>query len=390
MFILFMTIQEDSLKLHEKLKGKLDISSKIKLDSREAFSLAYTPGVAEPCRKIAVNKEDVYRYTMKGNCVGVISNGTAVLGLGNIGASAGIPVMEGKCAIFKELGGIDAFPICIDSEDVEDNVNIIRKISPIFGGINLEDYRAPECFEIEARLQDLGIPVMHDDQHGTAVVCLAGLINAVKVCGKRFEDLKIVISGAGAAATAVLKLILSYSKVRDVLVLDTRGIIFKNREDLVDNKYKKEIAEITNYFGVSGDLASAMIAADVFIGLSKPKLVSREMIKSMNEKSIIFAMANPEPEILPSDAKDAGAFIVATGRSDFPNQVNNALGFPGIFRGALDCRATRISEKMKLAASLAIAGMVENPREDFIIPLITDKSVPLKVAEAVKKAWEEG
>lgn len=385
-----MDIKEESAELHEKLKGKLSVVSKIPLLTKRDFSLAYTPGVAEPCRRIAANKEDVYKYTIKGNCVAVISNGTAVLGLGNIGASAGIPVMEGKCAIFKELGKIDAFPICIDSEDVEDNIKTIKNIAPVFGGINLEDYKAPECFEIEARLQDLGIPVMHDDQHGTAVVVLAGLINALRVAGKKFEDCKIVISGAGAAATAVLKLILSYAKPKEVLMLDTKGIIFNGRADIDGNKYKQEIARITNFSCKEGDLKFAIAGSDIFIGLSKAGLVSKEMVKSMNEKAIIFAMANPDPEILPQDAKEAGAFIVATGRSDFPNQVNNALGFPGIFRGALDCRATRITEKMKLATSLAIAGMIENPTQEMIIPPITDSNVPLRVAEAVKKAWING
>lgn len=383
-----MSVQEDSLKLHEKLKGKLNVNSKIPLNTKLDFSLAYTPGVAEPCRKIFANKEDVYKYTIKGNCVAVISNGTAVLGLGNIGASAGIPVMEGKCAIFKELGGIDAFPICIDSEDIEENIMIIKKIAPVFGGVNLEDYKAPECFEIEARLQDLGIPVMHDDQHGTAVVVLAGLINSLKVADKKINEIKIVVSGAGAAAMAVTKLLISYgADSGKMIMLDTKGAIYKDREDLTANRYKMQIAEITNKEKIKGNLEEAIVEADVFIGLSKGGVLKKEFVQKMNQKSIIFAMANPDPEITPSDAKEAGAFVIVTGRSDFPNQVNNALGFPGIFRGALDVRATRITEKMKVAAAEAIANMIINPHQENVIPSITDKNVPLVVAEAVKKAW---
>lgn len=382
-----MEIKEEALKLHEKLKGKLSINSKIPLDTKQNFSLAYTPGVAEPCKKIFSNKEDVYRYTIKGNTIAVISNGTAVLGLGNIGAKAAIPVMEGKAAIFKELAGVDAFPICIDSEDIEENVNIIRKISPVFGGINLEDYKAPECFEIEKKLQDLGIPVMHDDQHGTAIVVLAGIINSIKLANKKISDIKIVLSGAGAAATAVIKLLISYkANPENIVICDSKGIIYKGREDLTSNAYKQEFAEITNPSITKGSLKDALKGADVFIGLSAKGVLSKEMVLSMNKNPIIFAMANPEPEIFPQDAKEAGAFIVATGRSDFPNQVNNALVFPGIFRGALDCRATQITEKMKIAAAEALAGMVE-PEVEKILPDITDKKVALNIAEAVKIAW---
>jgi len=382
-----MSLGEDSLKIHEKLKGKLSINSKIPLNTKADFSLAYTPGVAEPCKKIFANEEDVYKYTIKGNTVAVISNGTAVLGLGNIGAKAAIPVMEGKAAIFKELAGIDAFPICIDSEDIEENINIIKKISPIFGGINLEDYKAPECFEIEKRLQNLGIPVMHDDQHGTAMVVLAGIINSLKLVNKKISDVKIVVSGAGAAAIAVTKLLISYgANSKKIIICDTKGTIYKTREDLKDNKYKKELSEVTNCELIKGNLKDAMINADIFIGLSKKGLVSKEMIVSMNKKAIVFAMANPEPEILPQDAKESGAFVVATGRSDFPNQVNNALIFPGIFRGALDCRATRITENMKIAAAEALANMIK-PEINKILPDITDKQVPIKVAEAVKISW---
>jgi len=382
-----MTIQEESLALHEKLSGKLEVRSKVPLETKKDFSLAYTPGVAEPCRRIHANKEDVYKYTIKKNCVAVISNGTAVLGLGNIGAHAAIPVMEGKAAIFKELGGIDAFPICIDSEDIEENVRTVKLIAPVFGGVNLEDYKAPECFEIEARLQDLGIPVMHDDQHGTAIVVLAGLINSLKVAGKRKEDVKIVVSGAGAAAIAVTKLLLSYGFNGDNICLcDTKGIIYSGRSDLEGNKSKIEIASLTNTKKIKGELKDAIVGADIFIGLSKKGVLTQEMVRTMH-KPIIFAMANPDPEIMPEDAKEAGAFIIATGRSDFPNQVNNALAFPGVFRGALDARATRITNEMKLAAANALASMV-NPDRENILPSITNKEVPIHVSKAVMGAWK--
>ncbi len=382
-----MGINEESLEMHEKLKGKLEIHSKIALKERKDFSLAYTPGVAEPCRKIAENPDDVFKYTIKSHTVAVISNGTAVLGLGNIGASAAIPVMEGKAAIFKELGGVDAFPICIDSEDISENINIIRKISSVFGGINLEDYKAPECFEIEAGLQDLGIPVMHDDQHGTAIVVLAGMINSLKLVEKKIEDVKIVLSGAGAAGIAITKLLLDYgAKSEKVILCDSKGIIFSERGDL--NKSKKEIASRTNSFNVKGNFNDAIKNADVFIGVSKPGVLSKQHIGLMNEKAIVFAMANPIPEIMPDDAIGAGAEIVATGRSDFPNQVNNALAFPGLFKGALRCRALRITEKMKLAAAKAIAGMI-SPKKEMILPLITDRKVADVVANAVEKAWKE-
>jgi malate dehydrogenase (oxaloacetate-decarboxylating) len=383
-----MSIQEESLNLHEKLKGKLSVNSKIPLKSKHDFSLAYTPGVAEACRKIHEDPENVYKYTIKGNTVAVISNGTAVLGLGNIGAKAAIPVMEGKAAIFKELAGIDAFPICIDSQYIEENIKTIKNIAPIFGGINLEDYKAPECFEIEAALQDLGIPVMHDDQHGTAIVVLAGIINSLKVVKKELSKIKIIVSGAGAAAIAVTKLLIKAgADPSKFILIDTKGIIYEGREDLKDNKYKQELAKITNKNKTKGQLLEAIKDSDVFIGLSKKDLLKKEMIKSMNNKSIIFAMANPDPEIIPQDAKEGGAAVIATGRSDFPNQVNNALAFPGIFRGALDCRATKITEKMKLAAAYAIANLVKNPTPEEILPAIFDKSVPLAVSKAVKEAY---
>ncbi len=385
-----MDIGEESSKLHEQLKGKLEVKSKVKMESRHDLSLAYTPGVAEPCRRIAANKEDVYRYTIKGNTVAVISDGSAVLGLGNIGAEAGIPVMEGKSVLFKELAGIDAFPICLASQDVKKNIETIRNIAPVFGGINLEDFKAPECFEIENALQDLGIPVMHDDQHGTAVVVLAGLINALKVVGKEKNRIKIAISGAGAAAVGVTKLMIAYGiNAGQVILCDRKGIIYRGREDLSENKSKMEIAEITNSRILKGTVADAIKGADIFIGLSSKGLVSKEMVRSMNSKAIVFAMANPEPEIMPQDALDAGAVVVATGRSDFSNQVNNVLGFPGIFRGALDVRARQITTKMKLAAALAIASCVKELSSDCIIPFPLDKTVALKVADAVGKAWKE-
>jgi len=351
--------------------------------------LLYTPGVAEPCLRITDKKEDVYKYTMKGNCVAVISDGSAVLGLGNIGAEAGIPVMEGKALLFKEFAGIDAFPICLSSQNTKINIETIRNIAPVFGGINLEDFKAPECFEIEKALQDLGIPVMHDDQHGTAIVVLAGLINSLKVVGKKKENVKVVFSGAGAAATGILKLLIEYGfNAKNIIVVDSKGIVDRCRKDL--SLEKKQLAEITGAECSLGGLKEAIRGADVFIGVSKKGLLSGEMVKTMAKDAIIFAMANPEPEIFPDEALAAGARIVATGRSDFLNQINNVLAFPGIFRGALDCRAKRITGKMKLAAAEAIAFVVSNPSESEIIPSPFDRKVVLAVAEAVKKAWLDG
>lgn len=382
-----MGIKEESLELHEKLKGKIEIKSKMKVNDRKDLSLLYTPGVAEACLRIAENKESTYKYTMKGNCVAVISDGSAVLGLGNIGAEAGLPVMEGKALLFKEFAGIDAFPICLSSQDVKTNIETIKNIAPVFGGINLEDFKAPECFEIESALQDLGIPVMHDDQHGTAIVVLAGLINALKVVGKKKEEVRIVFSGAGAAATGILKLLIEYGfNSGNIIMVDRHGII--NRNDKSLDKHKSELARITNSQCLEGTLKDAVMGADVFIGVSVKNVLTKEMVKTMN-RGIVFAMANPEPEIMPNDALEAGVGVVATGRSDFPNQVNNVLAFPGIFRGALDCRARRITEKMKLAAAEAIASVVQNPTKDMIIPSPFDKNVVPKVAEAVKKAWLE-
>ena len=384
-----MDYYKESLKQHEQRKGKIAISLKVPLKTRDDLSLAYTPGVAEPCREIAKNKENAYKYTFKGNTVAVISDGSSVLGLGNIGGEAALPVMEGKAALFKEFADIDAFPICLATQDTQKTIETIKNIAPTFGGINLEDFKAPECFAVETALQDLGIPVMHDDQHGTAVVVLAGLINALKVVKKSFSDVKIVFSGAGAAGTAILKLLISYgAKGENILTCDTKGIIYQKREDIA-NSVKKELAQLTNPKEIKGSLADALKHADVFIGVSRKDLVTTEMIKSMNKDAVIFAMANPAPEIMPDIAKKAGAKIVATGRSDFPNQVNNALAFPGLFRGALDCRAARITEKMKIAAAESLARMIKKPTTEEIIPSILDRKVVGVVAKAVMDAWEK-
>jgi len=378
-----MDFNKESLQLHKDNKGKMAISLKVPLQSITDLSLAYTPGVAEPCREIAKDKEKVYEYTPKGNMVAVVSDGSAVLGLGNIGAQAAIPVMEGKAVLFKQFANIDAFPICLESQDVEKNIETIKNIAPVFGGINLEDFKAPECFKIEAALQDLGIPVMHDDQHGTAVVVLAGLINAIKVVNKD-KNVKIVINGAGAAGIAITKLLISYGfKGENIIMCDSRGIIFEGRDNL--NSYKEDIARITNQNKLSGGLDIAIKDADIFLGVSKKDLLTKDMVRTMAKDSIIMAMANPDPEILPIDAKEAGARVIATGRSDFPNQVNNVLAFPGIFRGALDSRAKRITEEMKVAAAEAIASMVENPTEDKIIPSPLEDGVAQKVGEAVSR-----
>lgn len=385
-----MDVYEKSLKVHEEKKGKLEIKTKMPVNTREDLSLAYTPGVAEPCRRIAKNKEDVYKYTIKGNTVAVISDGSAVLGLGNIGGYAGIPVMEGKALLFKEFANIDAFPICLESQDVQKTIETVRNIAPIFGGINLEDFKAPQCFAIENALQDLGIPVMHDDQHGTAVVVLAAMINSLKVTGKKIGHIKVAMNGAGAAGTAIIKLLMAYGlKGENVVICDTKGTIYLGRDDLKNNPDKEELAKLTNTHKLKGSLADALKGADAFIGVSVKNAVTKDMVRTMNEKSIIMAMANPDPEIIPTDAKEAGAYIVATGRSDYPNQVNNVLGFPGIFRGALDIRATRITQKMKIAAAEALASIVSHPTADNILPYALDRTVVPKVAEAVKKAWTE-
>ncbi|WP_426350199.1 NAD(P)-dependent malic enzyme [Alloiococcus sp. CFN-8] len=383
-----MDIYERSLELHENLKGKLSINSKISLDSRENLSLAYTPGVAEPCRRIKENITEAYRYTGKGNLVAVVTDGTAVLGLGDIGALAGLPVMEGKALLFKEFAGVDAFPICIDSKDTEEIIRTVKLISPGFGGINLEDISAPRCFEIEKRLkEELDIPVFHDDQHGTAVVAAAGLINSLKIVKKELSAIEVVINGSGAAGIAIANMLIALG-VGDVILCDRAGII---TEEDANNTHKKEIASRSNKGKKSGTLEEALTGADVFIGVSAPGVLSKEMIKKMNKDSIIFALANPVPEIMPEEALEAGARIYASGRSDFQNQINNVLAFPGIFRGALDVRASEINEEMKIAAAKAIAAMIEDKdlREDYIIPSSLDKSIAQEVSKAVARAAEE-
>jgi malate dehydrogenase (oxaloacetate-decarboxylating) len=382
-----MSLRDDALKLHKDNKGKLSIESKVTVNDMESLSLAYTPGVAEPCKEIFKDKDAVYDYTSKGNMVAVVSDGSAVLGLGDIGASASLPVMEGKAVLFKEFGGVDAFPICVETKDPDEIVNLVTMIEPVFGGINLEDISAPRCFEIENKLKErLSIPVFHDDQHGTAIIVLAGLMNALRLTGKKMEDLKIVINGAGAAGVAIAKIILNVG-VGEMLMVDRSGIIYKGREEGM-NWAKEEISEITNKELKKGSLADAMKEADVFIGVSQANIISEEMVKSMNKDPIIFAMANPVPEIDPELAKKAGARVVGTGRSDYPNQINNVLAFPGVFRGTLDVRASDINEEMKVAAANALAGLIsdEELREDYIIPMPFDRRVSTAVADAVAKA----
>ncbi|MDD3793684.1 MAG: NADP-dependent malic enzyme [Candidatus Gracilibacteria bacterium] len=377
-----MNYFEKSLELHEKLRGKIDFNSKVTIDSRELLSTAYSPGVAEPCRAIQKDPENAYKYTIKANTVAVISDGSAVLGLGNIGGLAGLPVMEGKCVLFKEFAGVNAFPIVLDTQDTEEIIATIKHISPTVGGINLEDISAPRCFEIEERLKaELDIPVFHDDQHGTAIVALAGLINSLKVVAKNKQDIKIVVNGLGAAGTAIIKLFRLYG-VGDIVVCDSRGIISKKRDDL--NKEKIEILNMTNKDDISGNLADALVGADVFIGVSAPLVVTKEMVKTMKKDPIIFAMANPTPEIMPEDAIEAGAKIVATGRSDYPNQLNNVLVFPGLFKGALENRVVKITDKHKLQAANALANYVTNPTANEIIPSPLDKNVANIIASVIK------
>jgi malate dehydrogenase (oxaloacetate-decarboxylating) len=383
------TVYERSLELHEKNHGKVEVISKVKVENREDLSLAYTPGVAEPCRKIHANPDDVYKYTAKGNLVAVVSDGTAVLGLGDIGPLAGMPVMEGKSILFKEFANVDAFPICLDTKDVDEIVETVKRIAPCFGGINLEDISAPRCFEVEARLKkELDIPVFHDDQHGTAIVVCAGLINALKVVGKKTEDIRVVINGAGSAGISICKLILQFG-VGDVVLVDRQGALCPGEEWM--NPAQKAMAEVTNKDHQRGLLAEIIKNKDVFIGVSAPNLVTAEMVKTMAKDPIIFAMANPTPEIMPDVAKAGGARVVATGRSDFPNQINNVLVFPGIFRGALDVRATDITEEMKLAASRAIASLItpEELNEEYIIPSPFDKRVCSVVAKEVGRVARE-
>ncbi len=378
-------LDSDALELHASRKGKIEVRSKIPVNSRKELSLVYTPGVAAVSSAIGKDAEMAYKYTIKQNSIAVVSDGSAVLGLGNIGAKGAIPVMEGKCVLFKELAGVDAFPLCIDAHTPDEIVAVVKAIAPVFGGINLEDIAAPKCFEIEARLrQELDIPVMHDDQHATAVVVLAGLINALKVVGKRKEDVIVVISGAGSAGIATAKMLHGFG-VKDIFMVDTTGTIYSGRGEGM-NPVKEEIAAVTNKCGKKGRLAEVIAGADVFIGLSKPGVLTKEMVNSMAVKPIIFAMANPVPEIMPDDALAAGAAVVATGRSDFPNQVNNSLAFPGIFRGALDSRASEINEEMKLAAAQALASLVQFPTAEKIMPEPLDALIVPAVSKAVAEA----
>ena len=379
-----MTTNEKALELHKQWQGKLETVSKTPVKSREDLSLAYTPGVAEPCKVIAADKEAAYTYTWKSNTVAVVSDGSAVLGLGNIGPYAAMPVMEGKAVLFKEFGGVNAVPICLDTQDTEEIIKAVTFLAPGFGGINLEDISAPRCFEIEERLKEiLDIPVFHDDQHGTAIVVLAGIINALKVVNKKKEDCKVVVNGAGSAGIAITKLLLTYG-FHNVILCDKVGIVGKDTPGL--NWMQQKMTETTNPYNETGSLADALKGADIFVGVSAPNIVTPDMVSSMNKDSILFAMANPVPEIMPNEAKAAGARIVGTGRSDFPNQVNNVVAFPGIFKGALEGRAVQITEEMKLAAAHAIAGLVpeDQLKEDHIMPEAFDPQVAEVVAAAVK------
>ncbi|GED68274.1 NAD-dependent malic enzyme 4 [Brevibacillus reuszeri] len=380
-------LREEALALHSKHQGKLEAVTKVPVRNAYDLSLAYSPGVAEPCKEIFDDKSKVYDYTMKGNLVAVVSDGTAVLGLGNIGPEAAMPVMEGKAVLFKSFAGVDAFPICLNTTDVDKIVETVKLLEPTFGGVNLEDIAAPACFEVEERLKrETNIPIFHDDQHGTAIVTAAGLINALRVVDKKLEDIRVVANGAGAAGIAIMKLLLSMG-VKEVIMCDTKGIVYEGREFGM-NPVKEEMAKITNRSKLQGDLADAMKGADVFIGVSVAGAVTQDMVRSMNRDPIIFAMANPIPEIMPEEAKAAGAAVVGTGRSDFPNQVNNVLAFPGIFRGALDTRATEINEAMKLAAVYAIADLItpEELSSDKVIPAPFDARIAPNVAAAVAKA----
>lgn len=379
-----MTIYEKALQMHKDWNGKIETTAKSHVNTREDLAIAYTPGVAEPCKAIAADKEAAYTYTMKSNTVAVVSDGSAVLGLGNIGALAAMPVMEGKAVLFKEFGGVNAVPICLDTQDTEEIIRTVVNIAPAFGGINLEDISAPRCFEIEERLKELlNIPVFHDDQHGTAIVVLAGIINALKVTGKKKETAKVVMSGAGAAGVAITKLLLKYG-FKDITMCNSKGIISKTAPRL--NWMQRQMAEITNLSGKEGSLADALVGADIFVGVSAPGIVTKEMAASMNPDAILFALANPVPEIMPDLAKEAGARVIGTGRSDFPNQVNNVVAFPGIFKGALEGRAPQITEEMKLAAAYAIAGLVPDSElhEDNILPEPFDPRVADVVSQAVR------
>lgn len=382
-----MDYAKESLRLHAEWKGKLEVTPRAAVDSKDALSLAYTPGVAQPCLEIQKDVDKSYELTRRWNTVAVITDGTAVLGLGDIGPEAGMPVMEGKCVLFKAFGGVDAIPLCIRSKNVDEIVQTVSLLLGSFGGVNLEDISAPRCFEIEKRLKEISdIPIFHDDQHGTAVITLAGLINALKIVGKRMEDIKVVMSGAGAASIAITKLLLS-AGVKNIVLCDSKGIVYKGRPNGM-NPVKEEMAEITNPDNQQGSIADALVGADVFIGVSAPNTVTKEMVKSMAKDAIVFACANPTPEIFPEDAKEAGARIVASGRSDYPNQINNVLAFPGIFRGALDVRAKDINDEMKVAAAHALADLIsdEELSPDYIIPAAFDPRVKDAVAAAVSKA----
>ena len=383
-----MDYAKESLRVHEQFKGKLSVKSRVAVQDKEDLSIAYTPGVAEPCKKIAENKEDVYKYTIKGHTVAVVSDGTAVLGLGDIGPEAAMPVMEGKSLLFKEFGGVDAFPICLDTKDPNEIIKTVKYLAPTFGGFNLEDISSPRCFEIEERLkEDLDIPVFHDDQHGTAIVVTAGIINALKIVKKDWKDLKIVVAGAGAAGLSVCKL-LQHFEPDDIILTNRKGAVYEGRPDL--NPVVAKMAKITNKHKKQGSLADVLVGADIFIGVSGPNLVTKEMIKTMNSDAIVFALANPVPEIMPEDAFEGGARIVATGRSDFPNQINNVLVFPGLFRGALMVRSKKIVDDMKIAAARALASLVSNRElnEKYIIPEVFDKRCARVIAEEVATVAE--
>lgn len=384
-----MDVKQQALNMHSEKKGKLEVVGKVHVKNRQDLALAYTPGVAEPCVRISKNPDEVYKYTMKGNTVAVVTNGTAVLGLGNIGPAAGLPVMEGKALLFKEFSGIDAFPICLDTLDPDEIVKAVKLIAPGFGGINLEDIKAPECFYIEKKLkEELDIPVFHDDQHGTAIVVLAGIYNALKLVGKKIEEAKIVINGAGSAGIAICKLLLN-AGAKNVVMCDINGALVEGDEKL--NPAQKEIAKLTNRGMEKGVLKEIIKGKDIFIGVSAPNILTKEMVATMNKDSIVFAMANPTPEIMPDEAKLGGARVVATGRSDFPNQINNVLVFPGIFRGALDVRATEINEEMKIAAAKGIAKLIKDKElaEDYIIPDPFNKQVCESVANEVRRIAKE-
>lgn len=385
-----MDYRTRSLRLHRKLKGKVEVTPKTPVNTRQDLSLVYTPGVAEACLEITRRPEAAFDLTIKSNTVAIISDGSAVLGLGNIGPEAALPVMEGKAMLFKKFAGLNAFPICLRTQDVDEIVSIVKALAPTFGAVNLEDISAPRCFEIESRLQDIGIPVMHDDQHGTAIVVRAALINAAKVVGKKFEDLSVVVNGAGAAGIAIAHILglpehasVRTPRVRDITVCDSRGVIGFHRKDL--NGHKEALVSWTNGRGVKGSLAEALVGADVCIGVSQPGVLKPEMIKTMAQKPIVCALANPIPEIMPDEARKAGAVVVATGRSDFPNQVNNALAFPGVFQGALSIRAKKITLDMKIAAAEALAKIITRPTKNKILPSIFDRQVVKKVAEAVRR-----